>query len=68
MTRYQKVIDKIQENNLSWGEIDTIFLNMETYEEFVDRASFDTDTVKQTNGTEKIRCIADNGMEITIEI
>jgi hypothetical protein len=73
---YQKVIDKIQENDLSWDEIDRILLNPETYEEFRERASFDTSNysttdkpaVRETTKQEQIIYVAENGMEVTINL
>lgn len=76
MTAYQKVIDKIQENNLSWNEIDRILLNPDTYEEFKSRASFETSNystddkpaVRETDGQECIKYVSENGMMVTIEL
>jgi len=76
MSDYQKVIDKLQENNLSWKEVDRILLNPDTYEQFKERASFDTSNyattdapaVRETTGQEYIMYVAENGMEVTIEL
>ena len=76
MTDYQKVIDKIQENNLSWNEIDRILLNPDTYEQFRERSSFDTSNyattdapaVREVEGQECIKYVAENGMMVTIEL
>jgi hypothetical protein len=73
---YQKVIDKIQENNLSWNDIDRIELHEDTYEDFADRASFDTSdhftqdapAVRVTKKEEKIVYVSDNGMQVTINL
>lgn len=73
---YDKVIEKIQENNLSWGDIDRILLNPDTYDEFRARASFDpsnyatTDNpaVRETTDEEQIVYVAENGMQVTINL
>jgi hypothetical protein len=73
---YQNVVDKIQENNLSWNDIDRILLNPDTYKEFQERASFDTTdhytgnapAVRETDGKEQIIYVSPNGMEVTINI
>ncbi len=74
MTAYQKVIDTIQENNLSWKDIDRIHLNPDTYEQFKERASFktsnyatnDAPAVRETNGQECIKYVANNGIMVTV--
>ena len=76
MTDYQRVVDKIQENNLSWNEIDRILLNPDTYEQFKERASFDTSNyatsdkpaVRETQGQECIKYVSEGGMMVTIEL
>lgn len=76
MSDYQDVVDKIQENNLSWSDIDRILLNPETYEELQNRASFDAadhytsnrPAVRETGGEEEIIYVAENGMEVTVKI
>lgn len=76
MSKYQRVIDKLQENNLSWKEVDRILLNEDTYDEFQERSSFDMSNyatsdapaVRVTKGQEKIVHVAPNGMEVTIEL
>jgi hypothetical protein len=76
MTDYQKVIDKLQENNLSWNDVDRIHLNPDTYEQFQERASFktsnyatdDSPAVRETQGQECIKYVAENGMMVTIEL
>lgn len=73
---YQRVVDKIQENDLSWNDIDRILLNPDTYEEFRQRASFDpsnyatTDkpAVRETTDEEQIIYVAENGMQVTINL
>lgn len=76
MTDYQKVIDKLQENNLRWNDVDRILLNPDTYEEFKARSSFessnyattDAPAVRETTGQECIKYVAENGMMVTIEL
>lgn len=76
MGDYDRVIDKLQEHNLSWREIDRILLNEDTYEELQRRASFDvtdhytadTPAVRETTGQEKIVYVNKQGMEIIIEL
>lgn len=73
---YQKVADAIQEHNLSWSDIDRILLKEDTYEDFIERASFDpsnystddTPAVRRTPGTEKIVYVNDKGIQLTIEL
>ena len=73
---YQRVVDKIQENDLSWNDIDRILLNPDTYEEFQSRASFETSTyqtndapaVRETTKQEQIIYVAENGMQVTINL
>jgi hypothetical protein len=73
---YDRVVDKIQENNLSWSEIDRILLNEDTYEEMQKRASFDIadhytsdrPAVRETDGQEKIVYVSKTGIEVTIEL
>jgi len=76
MSDYQKVIDKIQENNLSWNDIDRIHLNPNTYEQFQERASFETSNyatsdapaVRPTKKDEKIVYVNKQGIEVTIKL
>lgn len=73
---YQKLQDAIQDNNLSWSEIDRILLNPENYQELQDSASFDladyatsdAPAVRETTGQEQIIYVAGNGMQVTIEL
>lgn len=73
---YSKVRDAIQENDLSWSEIDRILLNPDSYEELQEKASFDvTDhytrnepAVRETEGQEKIIYVSETGIEMTIEV
>lgn len=73
---YDRVIDAIQENGLRWNDVDRILLNEETYDEFRDRASFETSdhltedapAVRVTEGAEKIVWVADNGIEFSQEL
>lgn len=70
------MVDKIQENNLSFNEIDRILLNPDSYEEMQERASFnvadhytsDAPAVRETSGQEKIVYVSSNGIEVTIEL
>ena len=74
MTKYQKVIDAIKENDLSWKDIDRIQLNPDTYEQFTERASFNTSNyatndapaVRKTSGQECIKYVANNGIMVTV--
>ena len=76
MSNYQNVIDKIQENNLSWTDIDRILLNPETFQEFEERASFDVSdhytsnapAIRETDGEEQIIYVSKGGMEVTINV
>lgn len=77
MSEYQRVIDALQENDLSWTDVDQILLNPESYEDFMERASTEVTAnhrtgeapaVRETTGQEKIVYVADNGMSITIEL
>lgn len=75
---YDRVIDALTENDLSWTEVDRIELNEDTYAEFESRSSFkqasksDTTTdktaVRKTTGQERIVYVAEGGIEVTIEI
>lgn len=73
---YDRVIDAIQENDLSWSEIDRILLNPDTYQEMQERASFDIadhytsdrPAVRETDGQEKIVYVSKSGVEMTIEL
>jgi hypothetical protein len=73
---YNKVRDAIQDNNLSWKEIDRILLNPDSYEELQNRASFDVSdhytsgapAVRETDGQEKIVYVSKSGVEMTIEV
>jgi hypothetical protein len=73
---YNKVRDAIQENNLSWKEIDRILLNPDSYEELQEKASFDVSdhytsdapAIRQTDGREEIVYVSENGIEVTIEV
>lgn len=71
---YTKLREAIQENNLSWSEIDRILLNPENYREVQKNASFElsnyatnnSPAVRQTDGQEKLVYVAENGIEVTI--
>lgn len=73
---YQRVIDKIQANDLAWDDIDRILLNSDTFAEFEERASFDVSdhytnnkpAVRISSGQEKIVYVSKNGIEVTIEL
>lgn len=76
MSDYQNVIDKIQQHNLSWNEIDRILLNPDTYEQFRQRSSFDSSNyatndkpaVRETEGQEKIVYVSEGGSLVSIEL
>lgn len=76
MSDYQNVIDTIQQHNLSWNEIDRILLNPDTYEQFKQRASFDSSNyatndkpaVRETTGQEKIVYVSEGGSLVNIEL
>jgi hypothetical protein len=76
MSDYQRVIDAIQDNSLSWQDIDRIELDTATYDEFVERSSFETSNhatssqpaVRETAGQEKIVYVTNGGIEVTIEL
>lgn len=73
---YDKVRQAIQDNDLSWTEIDRILLNPDTYEELRQTASFELSdhatsnapAVRETDGQEKIVYVSRNGIEVTIEV
>lgn len=76
MSDYQRVIDAIQDNSLSWQDIERIELDATTYDDFVERSSFETSNhstsahpaVRETTGQEKIVYVTDGGIEVTIEL
>jgi hypothetical protein len=66
---YEKLRNTIQQNNLSWDEIDTIFLNSNNLQHMQETASFDvSDKITSTNGQERIVCQSDTGVGVTIEL
>lgn len=77
MSDYQRVIDKLQQNNLSWTDVDQILLHEDTYEEFQKRASdktqanyatSDAPAVRPTKKDEKIVYVNKQGIEVTIKL
>lgn len=76
MSDYQNIIDTIQEHNLSWSDIDRIELSPETYEEFEERASFDTSNyatnempaVRKTVKQEKLVYVSAGGSLVSVEL
>jgi hypothetical protein len=73
---YDKLRDTIQQNNLSWTEIDRILLNPEHYEQLQDSASFDVSdhytsdapAVREVDGQEKLIYVSETGIEVTVEL
>jgi len=73
---YSRVIDALQEHELSWGDIDRIELNEETYNEFRERSSkprsnystTDAPAVRETHGVEQIVYTNNAGVLETIEL
>ena len=73
---YSRVIDALQEHELSWGDIDRIELNEKTYNEFQERSSkpqsnystTDAPAVRETRGVEQIVYINNAGVLETIEL
>lgn len=73
---YSRVIEVINENGLSWREIDRIELRDDAYDEFKQRASFDpsnystTDkpAVRKTSGEERVIYVNKDGHEVTLTL
>lgn len=65
---YDRVVDAINEHDLSWNDIDRILLNEQAYNEFCERnarssnyATTDVPAVRETTGQEKIVYIGPDG-------
>ena len=73
---YKKLQDAIQDNNLSWSEIDRILLNPENYKKLQESASFDlanyktnnSPAIRETTGQEKIIYVSASGIKVTVII
>jgi hypothetical protein len=73
---YDDVLNTIQQNGLSWNEIDRILLNPDTYAEMQSRASFDiadhytsnNPAVRETDGEEKLVYVSKTGVELEVSI
>jgi hypothetical protein len=76
MSNYQKVIDALQQHDLSWSELDRLELHSDTYEDFQERSSFptsnyatnDSPAVRETKQEEKIVYVSEGGSLVTIEL
>jgi hypothetical protein len=68
---YDDVIEAIQEHNLDWSDIDRIHVDVETYDEFHERASFNPSNyatirkpaVRVTRKEQKIIYVDSRGLE-----
>jgi len=76
MTQYDAVVNTLIEENLAWDDVAQIRLNDETFDEFLNRASFSPSdykttnkpAVRRTNDEEKIVYVNEDGDAVEVAI
>jgi hypothetical protein len=78
MGDYQRVLDALEEHDLSWRDVDRICLNEDTHMEFYERSggdmpssnysTSDAPAIRVTNGAEKVVWVDENGIQQEVKL